>query len=156
MMSIPFELRPATMYDKNFMMHLEKVTWVKYLESDPDIDVDIPEWDDEWQKEYYEKYFRPKHVSIIEYKKTSIGAYSVIIKRSGIFIVYLYLLPEYEDSGIKEYLMKDILEKAKKEQKPVLTCVYKGDNIDKEVCISLGFKQFREDGIRQRMRWDPS
>ncbi len=152
-MSIPFELRPATMYDKDFMMHLEKVTWVRYLESDPDIDV--PEWDDDWQKEYYEKYFRPKHVSIIEHKGQPIGAYSAIIKRNGIYIVYLYLLPEYEDSGIKETLIKDILERAKEEHKQVMTCVYKGDDIDRELCVRLGFEVFREDGIRQRMKWVP-
>ena len=94
------------------------------------------------RKEYYENYFRPKHVSIIEHKGSPIGAYSVMIKKNGIYIVYLYLLSEYEDSGIKETLIKDILERAKEEHKQVMTCVYKGDDIDRQLCVHLGFEVF--------------
>ena len=134
------------------MIHLEKVTWIKYFESDPDNEL---EWDDDYQKDYYEKYFRPKHVSIIEHLGQSIGAFSVIFRRSEIIIVYLYLLPDYQDSQIRESLIRDILKKAKEERKPVLTCVYRGENIEKEVCVRLGFEVFRVDGIQQRMKWVP-
>ncbi len=151
-MSIPFELRPATMYDKTFMMKLEKVTWDKYLELNPGTDIEL---DEELQKEHYEYHFRPKYVSIIEHKGAPIGAYSVLFKRKGIFIVYLYVLPEYNNGGIKELLIKEVQKRAKEERKPINTCVYKGVNMDKDVCVSLGFKQFREDGIKLRMKWEP-
>ena len=44
---------------------------------------------------------------------------------------------------------------AKEERKPINTCVYKGVNIDKDICFNLGFMQLREDGIRLRMKWEP-
>lgn len=142
MMHIPFDLRPATVYDKSFMMKLEKVTWTKYLELNPDTDIKL---DEDHQKEYYETSFRPKYVSIIEHAGTPIGAYSVLFKRKKIFIVYLYILPEYNDGGIKEHLIKEVQKRSKEEQKPINTCVYKGDNIDKDMCVlALALKCFEK------------
>ena len=121
MMAITFELRPATIYDKEFMKRLENETWGKYAESDPDIELD-----EDRQKEHYEKDFRPKYVSIIEYSGHPVGAYSVLVKRKKIFIVYLYLLPEYQKTRTMKNLIGAVLKRAKEERKPVMTCVYRG------------------------------
>lgn len=92
-MSSAYQLRPATMDDRAFMMHLEKENFAQ-----------LPEvwelFDEAYQKHQYEHFFRPKHVSIIEHERQPIGAVSVITRRKDIFIMYLYLLPEFHDSGI--------------------------------------------------------
>lgn len=146
-MKIPYQLRPATMEDRSFMMHLEKLTFAKYIE-------DIEQWE-EHQKKHYDKHFRPKYVSIIEYFNQPIGAVSVMVRRKEIYIVYLYILPEFQNKDIDESLIKNILNRAKQEHKSVITCMFKGETRTKRMCARLGFKVFAEDDLRWRVKWIP-
>ena len=148
-MTLPYQLRPATMGDKEFMMHLEKVVFARFPE--------ITElFDEEHQKNHYENFFRPKHVSIIEHANQPIGAVSIIVRRKNISIVYLYLLPKFQNMNIDTFFIKKVLKQAKKEQKPVMTCVFKEDTQGKSLCDSLGFEIFAEDELRWRVRWNPT
>ncbi len=147
-MSSDYQLRPATMDDIAFMMRLEKENFAQ-----------LPEvwvlFDEARQKDQYEHFFRPNHVSIIEYKSHPIGAVSIITRRKDIFIVYLYLLPEFHDSGIDVSLIKEVLEQAKQEQKPVITCMFKAEQWEKSICNRLGFTIFNEYELRWRVKWNP-
>ena len=147
-MTFPYQLRPATMGDKEFMMHLEKVVFARF----PEI---MELFDEKHQKNHYENFFRPKHVSIIEHANQPIGAVSIIVRRKNISIVYLYLLPEFQDMNIDAIFIKKVLKQAKKEQKPVMTCVFKEDTQGKRLCDSLGFEIFAEDELRWRVKWNP-
>lgn len=147
-MSIDYQLRPATMEDKEFMMHLEKVNFEKF----PKV---MELFDEERQKNQYDNYFKPKHVCIIEYANRPIGAQSIIARRKNIFIVYQYLLPEFQNKGIYESLINIALQQAKKEQKPIMTCYFKEDTQCKSICHTLGFEPFAEDELRWRVKWNP-
>jgi hypothetical protein len=147
-MTVDYQLRPATIEDKEFMMHLEKVNFRKY----PKV---MELFDEEHQKYHYDNYFKPKHVSIIEFANRPIGAQSVIIRKKKIFIVYQYLLPEFQDKGIDESLIQIALQKAKKEKKPVLTCFFKEDTQGMRMGDDFGFKIFAEDDLRWRVKWTP-
>ncbi|MFX1337989.1 MAG: GNAT family N-acetyltransferase [Promethearchaeota archaeon] len=147
-MTFEYQLRPATMADKEFMMHLEKVNFQNY----PKL---MEQFDEEHQKYHYENYFKPKHVSIIEHANLPIGAQSLIVRRKNMFIVYLYLLPEFQNKGIDESLIKIALKRAKKEKKPVLTCMFKEDKQGMSMCHDLGFEIFAEDDLHWRVKWDP-
>jgi hypothetical protein len=147
-MQLSYTLRPATMDDREFMMHLEKENFAlvpKVMEL----------FDEEHQKNQYENYFKPNYVCIIEYDDKPIGAVSIILRRKDISIVYLYLLPKYYDLGIDVSLIKKTLKKAKRELKAVMTCVFKGDYRTKRLCDFLGFKIFAEDDLRWRFKWVP-
>ena len=148
MMSRAYRLCKATIDDKEFMMRLEKKNFALY----PEV---MELFDEEQQKYHYEHFFRPKHVSIIEHAGHPIGAVSVIIRRKEIFIVYLYLLPEFQNKGIDEILIKTVIKRAKKERKPVMTWLFKEDTQGKSLCDSLGFEKFAEDEVRWRVKWNP-
>lgn len=147
-MNIPYQLRPATMEDKNFMMYLEKVNNSQF----PEI---MKKWDDKYQKKYYENHFKPEYVSIIQYANEPIGAVSIITRRKEIFIVYLYLLPKFQNKGINASLIKAVMEKAQIERKPLMTCMYKEDFQTKRMFDNLGFEVFAEDDMRWRVKWIP-
>lgn len=147
-MKFSFKLRPATMEDKQFIMRLQRATvgehWVK-----------ISNWSERTQKDYFDNYFRPKYVLIIQHSNRPIGAVSVIVRRKEIFIVYLYVLPAFQDKGIDEELVRNVLKRARREQKPVVTCIDKGETQIKNIYAHLGFHIFMEDKIRWRIRWVP-
>ena len=147
-MTVKYQLRPATMEDKEFMMHLEKVNFEKF----PTV---MELFSEEHQKNQYENYFNPKHVSIIEYDNRPIGAQSIIVRKKNMFIVYMYLLPEFHNKGIDESLIKMALKQAKEEKKPLLSCVFKEDTQGKSYFDVLGFKSFAEDELRWRIKWEP-
>ena len=147
-MTVDYQLRPATMEDREFMMHLEKVNFEKF----PKV---MELFSEEHQKNQYDNYFKPRHVSIIEYDNRPIGAQSLIVRRKNIFIMYQYLLPEFQNKGIDESLIQIALQRAKKEKKPVMSCVFKEDTQGKSMCDTLGFEIFAEDEIRWRVKWIP-
>ena len=67
----------------------------------------------------------------------------------------MYLLPEFQNKGIDETLIKIALKQAKKEKKPLISCVFKEDTQGKSNYDALGFKPFAEDDLRWRIKWDP-
>jgi ribosomal protein S18 acetylase RimI-like enzyme len=148
-MTEKYQLRPATMEDREFMMHLEKVNFEKF----PTV---MELFSEEHQKNQYENFFKPKHVSIIEYENRPIGAQSVIVHKRNLFIIYLYLLPEFHNRGIDESLIKIALKQAMEEKKTVISCVFKEDTQGKNTYDALGFKSFAEDDLRWRVKWDPA
>ena len=144
-----FLLRPATMEDREFMMHLEKVNFEKF----PTVRELFSE---EHQKNHYENHFKPKNVSIIEYDNQPIGAQSIIVRRNNMFIVYLYLLPEFQNKGIEESFIENAIIQAEEERKALISCVFKEDTQGKSLFDALGFKPFNEDDLRIRVKWDPA
>jgi hypothetical protein len=136
------------MDDRAFMMRLEKETFAQI----PDI---MELFDEDHQKRQYEQFFNPKYVCIIERDDVPIGAVCVIIRRKDISIVYLHALPDYYHLGIDVTLIKNTLQRAKRERKPVMTCVFKGDTRTKRICDYLGFEVFAEDNLRWRFKWEP-
>jgi ribosomal protein S18 acetylase RimI-like enzyme len=148
-MKITYQLRPANIEDKQFMMYLEKIICAQY----PEI---VERWDEEYQKNHYEHHFRPKYVSIIQYNENPIGAVSIVSRRKDISIVYIYLLPEFQDKEIDISLLKLVLKRAKKEHKAVMKCIFKGDNRAKKMYTQFGFELFAEDDLRWHVKWIPS
>jgi hypothetical protein len=145
-----YHLRQASTEDIPFMIHLEKVVFAQF----PEV---MEHWDEQHQKEHYEHCFRPKYVSIIESEDHPIGAISIISRRKDISIVYLYLLPEFQERDVDFSLIKEVLRKAKKEQKPVFTCMFRSEKRARMLlCSHLGFEIFSEDELRLRARWDPN
>jgi ribosomal protein S18 acetylase RimI-like enzyme len=148
MMSIPYQLRPASKEDIEFLMHLEKEAFKQF----PKV---MKRFDEHHQKEHYKHHFQPKYVCIIELAHQPIGAVSILTRRKDISIVYLYVLPEFQDKNIDKSLIKRVLTRAKEEVKTVMTCVFKGDTQAKNMCDSLGFEVFAEDELRWRVKWIP-
>ncbi len=142
-------LRPATMEDREFMKHLEKVNFEKF----PKV---MELFSEEHQKNHYENHFNPKYVYIIEYDNRPIGAQSVIVRRKNMFILFLYLLPEFQNKGIDETLIKVALKQAKEEKKPLISCVFQEDTQGKSLFDALGFEPFNEDDLRLRVKWNPA
>lgn len=147
-MPFPYLLRPATLEDKEFMMNLEKIIFAQF----PNV---MEIFDEHHQREHYENYFKPKYVCIIEYGSRPIGAASILVRHRDISILYLYVLPEFQNLGINQALIKRVLTKAKRKLKPVLTCIFKGDILSMELCKGLGFVVIAEDNLRWRVRWTP-
>lgn len=147
-MNLSYQLRPASMEDIGFLMHLEKETFKQFPEL-------MKKFDEARQKEHYERYFQPKYVYIIEYGNQPIGAISILNRRKNLSIVYLYVLPAFQKKGIDKSLIKRVLIRAKEEVKTVMTCVFKGDAQAKKMCDSLGFEVFAEDELRWRVKWIP-
>ena len=145
-MKMAFQLRPATVEDKNFMIRLERITLARYIEK-------IMEWPLEYQINYYDTHFKPKHVSIILHNNQAIGALSILFRRRDIYFFYLYLLPQFQNKGIFTSIMEDIMKRAKKERKSIISSTFKENKVGKRLADRYGFQVIGEDSLRFYLKW---
>ncbi|HSR32727.1 MAG TPA: GNAT family N-acetyltransferase [Anaerolineae bacterium] len=136
-------LRQATSVDGDFLYQLIKTTMREYVEP-------IWGWDEDWQSNYFRERFDPDEVQIVVLDGQDIGAVSVEIRATELFLSRIYLLPAYQGRGIGTCLIQSILDEAFAQGLPVTLQVLKG-NPARGLYERLGFTHTEETETHDRM-----
>lgn len=136
-MAMIHRVRAASVDDIEFMIRLEQKTCRTYFEN-------VSDWTAEYQREHFYAYFKPKYVSIIQDDSQLMGAFSFFSKKNVIFILYVYLLPEFQGQGIGTFILKGIIRMAKAQGKPIVLNTFKKNTKALRLFIRLGFKVIHE------------
>ena len=138
------ELRQANSNDFNFLYKLKKKTLKEYISK-------TWGWDEEWQKQYFSKNFKPDLIKIILKSEIEIGCISIIEEMNYYFLSVIEILPKYQNQGIGTKLMKDLLIKAKRDNKFVFLQVLKTNIKAQNLYNRLGFSIESETGTHLKM-----
>lgn len=82
-------------------------------------------WNEALQREMFEREFKPDDGKIILADGADAGFFRVIEKKTETLLVSIRLLPEFQNKGIGAKIIKDLLEKSEKTEKPVTLQVLK-------------------------------
>ncbi|MFW9874424.1 MAG: GNAT family N-acetyltransferase [Candidatus Thorarchaeota archaeon] len=126
------KLRQAIQKDYKYLYKLKKKTLKEYIAK-------TWGWDEGWQKDYFSKNFKPDQIKIIMKSATEIGCISSIEEEDSYYLSVIKILPKYQNQGIGTRLIKDIILKAEKNNKPVYLQVLKTNNKAKNLYKRLGF-----------------
>ncbi len=109
---------PADESHYDFTYRVKKEAYGKYI-------TQIWGWDENLQREFYAQDWEKLKPSVILYRHKPIGTICISTVDESLHIERFYILPEYQNKGIGSYLLKQLLEKADKENSPTKLCVLK-------------------------------
>ncbi|MFX1277990.1 MAG: GNAT family N-acetyltransferase [Promethearchaeota archaeon] len=127
------QLRQATETDYDFCYLLKKATLREYITK-------TWGWDEEWQKDYHFKHFKPVQLKIVTKSGKDIGCISIREEEDHFFFSLIEILPQFQNQGIGTTLIKELLKKAKEEQKDVYLQVLISNEKAQRLYERLGFK----------------
>jgi ribosomal protein S18 acetylase RimI-like enzyme len=150
-------LRPATDADYAFMRDLYASTRAEEMQHFP--------FDEEQKKlflveqfaaqfEHYTKHYPTCERNIIEQDGQPIGRLWIDEWRDQIRLVDISLMPEARGSGVGTMLLREVLERGRKAEKPV-TIHVEGYNPALRLYERLGFVKVDTNGVYYLMKWTP-
>lgn len=96
-------------------------------------------WDEDWQMKYHKEDFNIDILQIIEVNGKPAGTLESFEENGAITVSGLYLTGEYQNEGIGERLMKEIIAEAGSKGLPVKLQVLKVNSRAKKFYENLGF-----------------
>jgi ribosomal protein S18 acetylase RimI-like enzyme len=102
------------------------------------------------QKADYERKFPDALQQVIYCRKKAVGRLYTNETENNTHIIDIALLPQYRKKGIGNFVLQQLIDKAKKQQKTISLQVIK-TNPAKNLYIRLGFIVVKEDGLREYM-----
>ncbi|HEX8250412.1 MAG TPA: GNAT family N-acetyltransferase [Pyrinomonadaceae bacterium] len=109
-------------------------------------------WNEDWQRRNFEKNFNLREGEIIVVGEKDAGFLWISEKETEIALISIRLLPEFQNRGIGTKLIKDVLDKARAQKKPVRLQVLK-INPAQNLYEKLGFEVFGETATHFLMRF---
>ena len=106
------------------------------------------------QDQHYRQHFSQAAFQIVLLGETPAGRLYVDRRTDEIRIIDVALLPEFRGRGIGSLLLKELLEEAARESKPVRIHV-EHENPAIRLYHRLGFHQVADTGVHYLMQWDP-
>ncbi len=104
------------------------------------------------QKSDYEKRYPNAIQQIIYVKKKAAGCLYTNETDNNIHVIDIALLPQFRNKGVGKFILQQLKNKAKKQQKTMSLNVIK-TNPAKHLYERLGFISIKEDGIREYMEY---
>lgn len=129
---LPFDIRPATPLDKEFVYDVKKEAVLQYFES---ID-----WAEEEQRGSFEENFSVDTCSIIMVMGISVGFVIIQESADSLRITDIYLAPPARNKGIGTGVIEDITDFARWHGKPVYIGCFKANDGARRFIERLGFK----------------
>jgi ribosomal protein S18 acetylase RimI-like enzyme len=130
-------LRAATEQDSEFVFLVKKAALVEYIDQ-------MWGWDEGFQREYHKKDYEPERTRIIVQDERDVGWMLVSETGTEITIQEIYLKPEHQSQGIGSYLIRQALEKAERQRKPVRLQVLKVNRRARQLYERLSFRTVGE------------
>ena len=143
---VEIKLRNATKKDYSFLYTLHKATMGEYVEK-------TWGWDEKFQQTHFIKYFDPESLQIVVAATTDIGCVSVTEKGGHVFLHKIEILPAYQNRGVGTVLIRNIVEQAENENKPVFLQVMKINERAKALYERLGFSVYGETATHYQMEY---
>lgn len=110
--------RTATSDDDEFLWQLLKATMRDYVDQ-------VWGWDETWQHDYFRETFDPGENQIVVLLGQDIGVIAAKKTETAVFLLRIYILPEYQGRGIGTQLLESVKTKAFREGLPVTLRVLK-------------------------------
>ena len=152
----PITLRTATDADYDFMRRLYASTREVEMKRFPFIEVQkIAFLDSQFaaQFQHYAKHYPMCERNIIEQAGKPIGRLWIDEWRDQIRLVDIALIPEARGNGIGSTLLRDVLDRGKRAQKPV-TIHVESINPAMRLYERLGFQKAGTNGVYYLMKWN--
>ncbi len=143
-----FKFRKTQATDSEFVFAVKKAAFREYVEQ-------IWDWDDTYQKELHNRRFASQDLRIIQFNATDVGFLSTSSTPDRLKVDQIYILPEYQGRGIGAACMRDIIDDANQEQKPVTLQVLKINTRATAFYQRLGFTIVDENSIHFQMKRHP-
>lgn len=134
---INYDLRQATMEDKEFVYNLKKLVLKDYID-------EIWGWDEDYQRKDFEVCYNPANNKIITCNNSDIGIVEASKDSDEIHIIEIAILPEYQGMGIGTKVLKQIIDNSKARDKRVKIGCFKINIEAKKLYLKLGFKVVEE------------
>ena len=104
------------------------------------------------QHTHYQSHYKGANFDLVLLKKKPVGRLYIHRQKEEIRIIDIALLPDYQNQGIGTFLLKNIMQEAKKDDKIVSLHVEKM-NPALKLYERLGFKRKAEVGFRFLLEW---
>lgn len=134
---INYDLRQATMEDKEFVYSLKKLVLKDYID-------EIWGWDEDYQRKDFEVYYNPVNNKIITWNNSGIGILETTEDSDEIHIIEIAILQEYQGTGIGTNVLKQIIDNSKARDKRVKIGCFRINVEAKKLYLKLGFKVVEE------------
>ncbi len=112
-------------------------------------------WDEKWQLEFHLKDFNPDILQFIECEGIKAGSIELIDEKDSYTVSGIYIIDKFQSKGIGRDVMKNIMLRAKKENKNVKLQVLKVNKRAMEFYLRLGFKQYGENETHYQYIYEP-
>jgi ribosomal protein S18 acetylase RimI-like enzyme len=139
--------RWAAARDEEFLYELHRATMRAYVEDT------WGKWDDVWQQVYFHEHFRPQDLQVLQLDGVDIGVISIQERTEEIFLGILQILPAYQRRGIGSKIIRDLLIRAARQNKPVALKVLKSNRLARALYQRHGFGVTGETETHYVMAW---
>jgi ribosomal protein S18 acetylase RimI-like enzyme len=131
------QLRPATINDSEFAYQTKKAAFREYAEH-------VWGWDEDEQRKLHQRRFAVHDFRVIQVAGTDVGIMAMERKPDCINLHQLFILPEYQERGIGEAVMKLLINESAGAKLPIRLQVLKVNNRALTFYQRLGFKRTGE------------
>ena len=138
-------IRKPCATDSEFVFATKKKAFREYVEQ-------VSGWDESHQRELHNARFASHDFRIIEYCGTDVGFFATSSTSEAVKLHRLFILPEYQGTGIGSACMTRIANNANLEQKPVMLRVLKINTRAIAFYKRLGFDVVNDDPSHLQMK----
>ena len=143
------KFRKAQATDSEFVFTVKRAAFREYVEQ-------IWGWDDTYQRDLHNRRFASQDIRIIQFHGTDVGFLSTSTNSDTFKVDQIYLLPDYQGKGIGAACMRNIIDDANREQKPVTLQVLKINTRATAFYQRLGFTIVDKNATHFQMKRDPA
>lgn len=147
---LPFDIRPATLLDKEFVYDIKKESVSQYYESAS------ANWDGEEQHGSFQDNFSVDTCSIIMVMGISVGFVIIQESADSLWVTDIYLAPPARNKGIGTGVIEDITDFARWHGKPVYISCFKANEGARRFIERLGFKVYDKTDLNYKFILKPS
>ncbi len=153
---MPFEMRPATAEDEDFLYQLYCTAWEDELNAavfPPEQREPFLRMQFNMQTQSYKMQFPDARISVIESGGAAVGR---LITTGEIRLVDIAVLPESRNHGIGSFILNRLLDEARSKEKSVDLQVLKSNVAATRLYERFGFEKTGENELYFMMRWRKS
>lgn len=111
-------------------------------------------WDEDWQRNYYQAHFDLGAMQVIQYNGWDVGMLWIQERAEEIYLAGLEILPQFQRRGIGTEVVRGLIERGRREGKPVALQVLKVNREARDLYQRLGFGVTGENDTHYIMSWD--
>ncbi len=145
-----YSLRPATTADHDFLCDLGRITMREYVEQT------WGAWDEALYREQFDATFDPAAQQIIVVDGTAAGVVWVRHFPDYDYLNRIYILPEFQNRGIGTAVLKQLIESANANDRPLELRVLKSNPRAQQLYERLGFTVYVSIEHHHMLRCSPS
>jgi ribosomal protein S18 acetylase RimI-like enzyme len=125
--------REAQPEDEDFLYELHKAAMQQYITAA------WGAWDEAAQREQFHQCYQPDEMQVIQLDGRDVGVIHLQERTEEIFMVSLEILPAFQNQGIGTQVIRQVMQKARQDRKPVALRVLKVNLDARALYQRLGF-----------------